>query len=101
MLFNLIAYARLKTSFSDEMHTMQMLNFYKNNHVTRDVKNEPWILSNWTEISSPFVMDKIMQKIGRLEFCRRLKVIFDEEIGYTKIRPASLMQIFSLHSLSK
>ena len=101
MLFNCTAYARVITGCLDEMHTMQMLNFLKNNHITRDAKNEPWILSNWTEISSPFIMDKKMENIGRVEFSRRLKVIFDEQIGHTKIRPASRMQIFSLHSLSK
>ena len=91
----------LRFSLLDLMNDSATINFLKKNRITRNDQREPFILSEWPEISSPYVMDKLMSKIGRCEFARRLQFIFNEKLGSAKIKPASYLQMLTLHSLCK
>ena len=98
-LCQLIFLHMLRLSLLDLMHDAQAQNFLKTNRIVRNNYSEPFILSAWPEISSPFIMDKMMNRIGRCEFARRLQQIFNEELGTAKIKPASFLQMLTLLDL--
>ena len=67
----------------------------------RSERLEPFILIEEDSLSSPEKILERIEKITRTEVVRRIELLLDDGLGFTKIRPARQMDIFSLHPASK
>lgn len=69
--------------------------------IIRNEKLEPFILIEDEILSSPESILQRIAKITRSEVVRRIELFLDDNLGFTKIKPARRSDIFSLHPASK